>query len=520
MPDEQLLERFIAHRDEAAFEALVRRHGPMVLGVCRRVLHDPHDAEDAFQATFLVLVRKAAAIGKRELLANWLYGVAHRTALKARAAAARRRGKEQPMVDPPCTEPGDAAVWRDLRPVLDGELQRLPAKYRAPVVLCYLEGKAYDEAAQQLGWPKGTLSTRLTQARELLRRRLTRRGVTLSAGALATALSPGAASAVVPMPLIASTSKAALALAAGQAAAAGVVSASVAALMEGVLKAMFLTKLKVVALMVLAVSIVGGGAVAYGVVAASQLFGPAADQAKTDPGQQPKSTDPKPSELARKYVDKIVDPSNTLVLVVGQSRLFLFKVTPTRIQLANEQVAGYNMLEPMQLSIVGHQLGTTVLNIWFPDPDDERKQAILSYLVRVVPEAGAGAPGGGLRPDPLVQKVPPDPEVAKARAAILKTMLDAARTERELRVQRFEMGVDPIDGLMEVSRRYVKTLRETNATKAEYIAAHEEYVALMKKIEDAAKARYEAGRIMAQDVAMIQYYHAEARLWLLEAKGK
>jgi hypothetical protein len=343
--------------------------------------------------------------------------------------------------------------------------------------------------------------------------------VTLSAGALATALSPGAASAAVPMPLIASTSKAALALAAGQAAAAGVVSASVAALMEGVLKAMFLTKVKVVALMVLAVGIVGGSAVAYGVVAASQLFGPAADQAKTDPTKAAER--PQPSELARKYVERIVDPTETLVLVRGQPRLFLFKAPPQRVQMADEQIASCNVITPTQLSVMGINLGTTVLTLWFSDPADEKKEVILGYRVRVVPEAAAGPQGGGLGvADPLVQKVPLDPEVAKARAAILKSMLDAARTERDLRVQRFEAGVESIDVLMEVSRRYVKTLRETSTTKAEYIAAHEEYVALMKKIEDTTKERYDAGRIPGQDYAMIQYYHAEARLWLLEAKGK
>ena len=156
-----------ASKDEAAFEALVRRHGPMVLGVCRRVLRNHHDAEDAFQATFLVLVRKAASIVPREMVANWLYGVAYRTALKARSMIARQRVRERQvteMPEPEAAEPDDC--WRDLQPLLDQELSRLPDKYRVPIVLCDLEGKTGKEAARQLGWPEGTVASRLARGRD------------------------------------------------------------------------------------------------------------------------------------------------------------------------------------------------------------------------------------------------------------------------------------------------------------------------------------------------------------------
>ncbi|HJT76585.1 MAG TPA: RNA polymerase sigma factor, partial [Gemmataceae bacterium] len=157
-PDAQLLESFLARRDEAAFEALLRRHGPMVLGVCHRVLRNRDDAEDAFQATFLVLARKAGAIRSRQLLGSWLYGVAYRTALKARAMTAKRRTKEREAGQ--MTRPGAPAdgVPEELLAALDRELHRLPNKYRAPVVLCELEGKARKEAARLLGLPEGTLS--------------------------------------------------------------------------------------------------------------------------------------------------------------------------------------------------------------------------------------------------------------------------------------------------------------------------------------------------------------------------
>jgi RNA polymerase sigma factor (sigma-70 family) len=257
--DGQLLDDFITRRDGAGFEALVRRHGPMVLGVCRRVLHQEQDAEDAFQATFLVLARKAASVGRPERLGNWLYGVAYRTALDARAAAARRRARERqvsPMPEPETT--GDADVWRDLRPLLDRELSRLPEKYRVAVVLCDLQGGTRRDVAEQLGVPEGTLSGRLTTAHRLLAKRLARHGLALSGGALAAGLSGDSASAGVPAPLLAVTAQAATAQVAG------VVSAQVAALAEGVLKTMLLKKLKVVTAGLLAFGALVGAAVVMG----------------------------------------------------------------------------------------------------------------------------------------------------------------------------------------------------------------------------------------------------------------
>jgi RNA polymerase sigma factor (sigma-70 family) len=252
LTDGQLLECFLTSRDEAAFEALLRRHGPMVLGVCRRVLRHAQDAEDAFQAAFLVLVRKAASLGRPELLGNWLYGVAYRTALDARAAAGRRRARERQVTAMPESQARDSAdACRDLRPLLDQELNRLPDKYRVPVVLCDLEGRTRREVARQLGIPVGTLSGRLTTAHRVLARRLARHGLSASVGALPAALAPGTASAGVPAPLVASTVKVATAVAAGHVT--GAVSAGVAALTEGVMKAMLGTKLKIAtALMVLA----------------------------------------------------------------------------------------------------------------------------------------------------------------------------------------------------------------------------------------------------------------------------
>ena len=172
----QLLDRYASRRDETAFDALVARHGPMVLGVCRRVLDDPHAVEDAFQATFLVLVRKAGSLGQRDAIGHWLYGVACRVALRARCEAARRRSREVPVARVVSIARDDEPCPDELAPALDEELSRLPQKYRAPVVLCYLEGLTHEEAARQLHWPIGSVKGRLSRARELLRGRLARRG--------------------------------------------------------------------------------------------------------------------------------------------------------------------------------------------------------------------------------------------------------------------------------------------------------------------------------------------------------
>jgi RNA polymerase sigma factor (sigma-70 family) len=256
LTDAQLLARFVADREQDAFAALVRRHGPMVLGVCRRVLGHAHDAEDAFQAVFLVLARKAKSVVRREALAGFLYGVACRTALRARARTARRRATERqvdPMPHPPVA-PAEAQDWRAL---LDRELGLLPPKYQAAVVLCDLQGKTRRQAARQLGLSEGTLSSRLARARQLLGRRLARAGVSLPAGALALA---DGASAAVPARLVGTTVRAAVLVAAGKAAA---VTTPAAALMKEVLQAMLLTKLKLSVAAVCVVAALAAGGLVY-----------------------------------------------------------------------------------------------------------------------------------------------------------------------------------------------------------------------------------------------------------------
>lgn len=281
--DAQLLESFVATRDERAFETLVLRHGPMVLGVCRRVLGHAQDAEDAFQATFLILARKAGSVRPADAVARWLHGVAYHTALKARAAGARRRVREghaRPRPNP--AGPDDRF---EIRPMLDQELNRLPDDYRAVVLLCDLEGLTRREAALQLGWPEGTVAGRLARARELLANRLSRRGVALSAGGLAAALAEEIASAAPSLGMVSAALKAALT---------SQTPPAVAVLANSVLHAGVATRLWSAALLIVMLGLGGAGVCFYGAHAAD------------DPIAENPPAERKPAEI--KKLQAVADP--------------------------------------------------------------------------------------------------------------------------------------------------------------------------------------------------------------------
>jgi RNA polymerase sigma factor (sigma-70 family) len=264
LSDGQLLRRFVALRDEAAFAGLLGRHGPLVLGVCLQVLGDVHAAEDAFQATFLVLARKAGSIRRSTSLGAWLYRVAVNIACQAKSAAALRRAHERQAAAMREVSAVAEAQGRDWQPVLHEEVSRLPEKYRVPVVLCYFQGQTNEDAARGLGWPVGTVKGRLARARDLLRSRLVRRGLTLQAAGCATALAQNGASAAVPGPLLHATLTAALRYAGGQALTAGIVSARAAALAEGALTTTTGTRLTVtLASVVVFVGISAGTLIAF-----------------------------------------------------------------------------------------------------------------------------------------------------------------------------------------------------------------------------------------------------------------
>jgi RNA polymerase sigma factor (sigma-70 family) len=252
--DGQLLHAFAARQDAGAFEALVRRYAPLVWGVCRRTVPNEHEAEDVFQGTFLVLVRKAASLDRSRPLGSWLYTVAYHLALKARAKTGRQRTQEREAADMvPAPTEADAG---EVHAVLDEELHRLPGKYREPLVLCYLQGLTNEEAARELGWPAGSMSRHLSRGKELLRDRLTGRGVALSGAVLSAGLAETACAA--PLPVVNATIQAGLAYAAGKTAG-GALSAEAVTLAEGLVHATAVARMKLVAALILALSLAGAG---------------------------------------------------------------------------------------------------------------------------------------------------------------------------------------------------------------------------------------------------------------------
>lgn len=280
--DAELLEQFVARREEEAFAALLRRHGPMVLGVGRRLLGSTADAEDVFQATFLTLALKAPAIRQQASLSSWLHGVARRLALRRLREQARRRRREEQAAVPEGTS-GAAEAWSDLQAALDDALASLPERYRTALVACYLEGKTQEEVARELGRPIGTVRGWVARGRELLRARLVRRGVTLTPAALATALLAGSADAAVPSSLLTLTRTAAVRLASGQALSA-VVPDSVAALVREVGRATLVTKTTLALTLLIGGLAAGGMAFAYRPTPPSP---PAAPEGEERPARAP-----------------------------------------------------------------------------------------------------------------------------------------------------------------------------------------------------------------------------------------
>jgi RNA polymerase sigma factor (sigma-70 family) len=301
--DAQLLQRFVCNQEAAAFTALVQRHGRLVWNVCRRHLRHEQDAEDAFQATFLVLARHAGSIRKGASLASWLYGVAYRTALKAKRDAARRHLHEKQAQAMPRPTSLPESAWRELQAVLDDEVERLPEPLKAPFVLCCLEGKSLADAARELGWTGGTVSGRLARARKQLKARLSRRGVSLSAVLSVGALAQTAA---VPAAVAKCTVRAALCVAAGRAASAGVVPAPVTALVEGVSKAMFASKNKIVNAFFL---LLGLCALGTGLWVRQALAGKPPDEAKAPASGTKPLAAPKQAPASVAVGGRVLDPA-------------------------------------------------------------------------------------------------------------------------------------------------------------------------------------------------------------------
>jgi RNA polymerase sigma factor (sigma-70 family) len=297
------LQQFVARRDEGTFATLLERHGPLVLGVCRQVLGDGHAAEDAFQATFLILAREAGSVRRHESLAAWLHRVAVNVSRTARLDIARRRAHEREAILVARATPAADEAVRDWQPILHEEVGRLPAKYHVPVVLCYFEGHSHDQAARELGWPLGTVKGRLARARDLLRTRLARRGLALTGALLAARLAECAAAAALPPSLLAPALRAAVSFAAGGARAGADASAGALALARGALQTTVATKLFPAVALLAAVALT-----AWAVVAGIAPEAQRADALPSLPGQdgagRPSGKAPDPLTDAEKREDK------------------------------------------------------------------------------------------------------------------------------------------------------------------------------------------------------------------------
>src|SRR5438445_5578127 len=381
--DGQLLQRFTVHRDDRAFAALVRRHGRLVWGVCRHILHREHDAEDAFQATFLVLARRAASIRQGESVGSWLYGVAYRIALRAKKMAVKRQERERLAAAPEAGPAAPDPAWRELQTLLAEEVQRLPKKYRAPFVSCCLEGRSRKEAAADLGWKVGTVSSRIAQARRLLQERLARRGVLLPAALTAGVLWGQTAAAAVPAALVCATVKAA----AGPAGAA-LISANVAGLMHEGMKAMLGAKLKLATALLLVAGLVAGGA---GLAARQAPASPTADEKEETPKSAAKAARPSPNADKPAHTDRYGDPLpegaaarlGTMRLRTADARLLAF--LPDRkslLSVASQEHGAVVSVWEVNTGKLHRRFGTTHFTNSYALSPDGKTLAAIAYDYR------------------------------------------------------------------------------------------------------------------------------------------
>ena len=459
LSDAELLERYVCQRDEAAFELLLWRHGVLVLNVCRRILHSEADAEDAFQATFLAFVRKAPSIVRRGSVVSWLYKVAYRIALEARARARKTAARERAGSESLAIQSEPNPFWDELRPILDEELHRLPERLRRPFILCYLEGKTNEEAARELGCRLGTIYSRLSRGREMLRRRLLRRGVTLSVATLSAALADYAAEAAPAIPIVRAAVAAARSFAGWPSG--GPISPRATAMAEGVLRSMFVTKLKMVVLVMFVVSVLAaGGMLSHGLTAAPQPE----TKAEDPPPKQEKAGKPDAKPIAV----KVVKPTPG-----GLSR--------TTRQMSEVIAAQQQRLVPL--------IAGTVQEVKVDIGDRVKKGQTLIVLDA-----------------PLVRK-----ELEQAMAAV--KMAEAQAEEAEAQVITAEADVEFAKAGLTKAEALT---RKGDAPRAEILAAHAEVAAAKADVQvklgklahakaalKAAKANVEASQV-AVDKARIQ----------------
>ena len=515
MTDGELLERFRTSRDEGgerAFESLVTRHGPMVLGICRNFLDDPSDVHDAFQAVFLVLARRAGAIRKSESVGSWLYGVTVRVAARARATAVRRRIRERRVLaaasaaalagGSPDASPGTSAEHDDGAAVVHEEVVRLPERYRTPIVLCYFEGLTHDEAAARLSWPVGTVRSRLARARDQLRGRLTRRGVAAPStiGPMAAWLIAGHASvdgvgrdprgdglSPLPVHVPASLARAAVRVAAGQPAAAGSWSAASMALADGVLKTMMLKKLTVVGC-VLALLGIGTGTGTFLVRRARAQDSPAAAAAterasqtgraparSRSPGRSIRSLQ-KLIEAARQRLDAQQAYYEEGRITIDRFIDALAQLEKTELLAAGDDAERRAIRQRSRGSAQGNR-----------EPGEGRGAGRQGHGRRCR-RGAAASPAGGVGPQDRPERF------RTVRLPRRSSCSKSARQRYEAQAAYYKEGRITLDRFADASQQLAEAELRTSKSNYERIAVKKRHLDRLKEIEEREKTELKDGR--------------------------
>ena len=530
-PDAQLLEAFLELRDETAFAAIVRRHGPMVLGVCKRFLRSHHDAEDAFQAVFLVFMKRADSIRPKSQLANWLYGVAFKTACKTRAYLGKRRLREWSVASVPERGCPESQEWGDFWLLLDQELNQLPDIYRAPIVLCDLEGKSRREAAHALGLLDGTLSGRLARARSRLAARLSRRGVSLSGAAMAAALLEETASATLPAGLVMSTTKIAFALACKGSVLASSSSLGIISITKGVLRSMFIAKVwQTSAVLIVSTLAVGAGAGVMTVRGGNPdgAFGQTAQSGA--PASSPKQAFQekidrdrelrRPAQQVRDEVSllerKAVWDIRLKEYLAGRGTLDRLLQCASEIMDA-ERIVAKNPLERVAACQAQVDRVLPVYEIVRQRyeagkvPTQDLAQATGAYesaRAQLTMERGAA-----LVSKPAVATLP-------SSKILLDELVAAAKAEWEARLNDYNAGRGTPTLMLACSKRLKDAeLKKASSPEGRLIAL-KQHLDRLRVLINIAKARFEAGKLVYADMLEVSYARTEAQLELAEAESK
>jgi RNA polymerase sigma factor (sigma-70 family) len=503
--DEELLKSFVDQQQDAAFAELVTRHGSMVLGVCRRLVQDEHTAQEAFQATFLVLARKAASLRPPYALSSWLYNVAYRVAIRAKGGIARLRGHELSMEevpDMPTSElnPAEASLWLDLKPVLDEELQRLAEKYRSPLVLCYLEGKTNEEAAGILGWPMGSMSRRLTKAKELLRERLVKRGLVFSSGTLFALLTEKSGAVMLPTELLTTTTQAANLFVAKQAAI-GAISTKVAALTEATIKTMLIEKVKIVGLgfiLTIGVGATAGSALYLSNISSSERVTEKADIGKQIAKQPDQAESKIPSTTAFQSKSKASVKFNSKHSPRASASKITKTSTPTQEALSSHSVLQEKLSTIIikEISFNKTPLITALEEIVRLSQEADPWHQGISIVLEGDSELNGGSVTLSLKNIPL--------------RTVLKYLISVTELHCRIENEELVIGKDEVEG---------GDLQETPAERAQLEKGWEaSREAISKKLESTFIPRVVLDRVSAQ--AAVNYLMGESRNLDPEKKGE